>query len=257
MAKPSSKRKTGQKRRNQAPAAKPATPVEQPAAAKPAEDMVQAEVLQQPVRPDAETPNPAPPTDDADAAPETAPEVTLAEGPAEAPGGPEAPQAEAPAAPAPRAEEDAPAPPAPPESASAPEPSATRQKVRIGNVDGVLVRLPLTAVQEVLGERAHAKIAAIRANPAAIGDLQKRMRATDGRCAPVIFTIDGDKPSLFDGTKQIAAAMNIGLAAIDVVMIAAGDAGAVQSYLAQLANRKPPESEDDLYVRALVHHDEE
>lgn len=115
-------------------------------------------------------------------------------------------------------------------------PSAPPTRVRLGRVYGTLHRVPLEAVQALTAE-CGSRIVSLQGSPA-IANLQKRMRATEGRCAPIVFTLaEGDtEPKLFSGLESVAAAMNLGLELVFVVVIDAGDAGAAQSFLASWAN---------------------
>ncbi len=150
-----------------------------------------------------------------------------------------------------------PAPPTEPEDATD-ETSGTSKRVRMGPVEGRLYRVPIDVVQELLGRELQERVVTLRSSPA-IQDLQGRMRATDGHCAPVVMTAEGDQaPVHFHGVDSVAAALNVGLTHVDVVTIDPGDAGAAQSWLAQKASQaaNSKNSEDDLVQRVNSYYDD-
>lgn len=168
----------------------------------------------------------------------------------------------APAAPAPEPEPKdegtkAEQPSEPAASGEAPEDAAVEpvgvETVRIGAVEGRLNRVPIGAVLSLLGEDAQAHVDHLRSKPATL-ELQERFRATEGRCAPIVVTQIGDEPPVFfHGFLQLAAARNLGLEVVPVVIIAPGDTGAVQSQLAHQLISKPEEPDDDLIWRVTAH----
>ena len=133
-----------------------------------------------------------------------------------------------------------------------PAPSAGPEKVRLGHVDGVLHRIPLEVVQAILGNAALDRVDLLRSG-GSTDDLQKRMRDTDGRCAPMIFTGDDPNtaPVLFSGIETLAAAMELGHSEVSVVTIASKDAGAIQSWLGR-SEVKTAKREDDVLQRVQV-----
>jgi hypothetical protein len=155
---------------------------------------------------------------------------------------------------------EAPAPEPEPVVASAP-PSSEPEQSSVGPVDvllgrtrGVLHRVPRGVVQTILGASTMQRVETLRVS-SSIVDLQKRMRASDGRCAPMIFTAEGgegDVPVVFSGLDAFAAAINLALPLVSVVTIKPGDAGAMQSWLVQ-QRTKPAEQEDDLLHRVHAH----
>lgn len=181
-------------------------------------------------------------------------------GPAEqqpAPTEPESPEAETPA------EEEAPAETPDPEADEKPEEPeaptvdggeaqpAELEMVELGGVKGRLGFVPVERVLSLLDDEYRNRIERQRALPSVL-ELQERVRASEGRCAPIIVTGDegsGEEASaiaFFHGADTLAAAINISLERVAVVMIAPGDAGAVQSFLVQqLHQAKPTPSEDD------------
>lgn len=139
--------------------------------------------------------------------------------------------------------------PAPP-----PEPAVSSdgpEKVRLGQVEGLLSRVPVETVQAILGEPALERLGHLRSSES-IHDLQRRMRVTDGRCAPMIFTDNGEQaPILFSGIDSFAAAINLGLRNISVITISPTDASAAQSWVTQQqAKRSDPD--DDMIHRVYA-----
>lgn len=134
-------------------------------------------------------------------------------------------------------------------------PSDEPTELRLGQAIGLLHRMPLSEVQTHL-EAFQGKIAALEFSPA-VRDLQPRMRATEGRCAPIYFVgdDDGEPEFLIHGVEAIAAAQGLGLETVSVVVIRHGDAGAVQSYLASQANTAPANPEDDLVMAVTAYHE--
>lgn len=145
-------------------------------------------------------------------------------------------------------EEEAPAEPTVETAQPDPEPadsSGGPQEVRMGQVAGLLHRVPTETVEAILGEPALERVVHLRSSDT-IHSLQSRMRVTDGRCAPMIFTDGFDQaPVLFSGIESYAAAKNLGLSHISVVIIDPKDAGAVQSWITQ-QQAKPLNPDDDL-----------
>lgn len=129
----------------------------------------------------------------------------------------------------------------------------------------MIQRVSVDVVLSLLGDGLKDRIAALRGK--ATPEKQARVRATDGRCAPVFFTIEssdepveGEAPELhlFDGLENIAVTQDIGSDHIFVVTIASGDAGALQSYL--VARRRDEAShiseDDDLYMRVSAQYED-
>ena len=129
-----------------------------------------------------------------------------------------------------------------------PVPSASYEMVRIGDVEGVLACVPIAVVQAVVGPDTAKRAAAL--NTAAVSDLQTQMRATDARCAPMIFTRSGEGETtavhLFAGLESLAAAMRLGLEHLYVITIASDDARRAQSLLGDLRRRPQTSADDDL-----------
>lgn len=134
-----------------------------------------------------------------------------------------------------------------PEPASDPQPDASAadvETVQFGSVVGTMRSIPLQVVQTAVGKPSTDHAAAMR--NAVVSDLMKRMRDTDGRCAPMIFTHSGnpeEPPKLFAGLETMAAAMALGDDRVFVVIIDAADAGRAQAAVA--ARMMAPKSADD------------
>lgn len=129
-----------------------------------------------------------------------------------------------------------------------PEPAVSSdgpKRIRLGQVEGLLGRVAIEAVQSILGEPALERVELLRGSES-IHDLQRRMRLSDGRCAPMIFTeTAGEVPILFSGIDSYAAALNCGLRELSVITISPTDASAAQSWVSQ-QQAKPASADDDL-----------
>lgn len=245
---PSTNRTGSRARRQPQPTPKP-TPAPAPASTAPtppAEDLI-------------DDAPPATPAKPAETAPQGEPSVPPPVAPDSASG--EASAQEQPAAPAAPAvqEQPTPTPPPPPppvddatrddvveqaKDAIAPPP-ARPARVRLGRVIGSLHRVPLGVVQALLATSG-SRIEALQGSPA-IATLEPRVRATEGRCAPIVFTLEqqeGAEPHLFAGLEGYVAALNLGLERVFVVTIDAGDAGAAQSHLSSWAHGRPADTQD-------------
>ena len=92
-----------------------------------------------------------------------------------------------------------------------------------------------------------------------VRDLQDRMRASDGRCAPVLFTYNPEDktipPSLFSGIESIAAAINLDMTEVSVLLVANADASNAQGYVNAMQRQKPANSEDDFLQRVHSFYD--
>jgi hypothetical protein len=125
--------------------------------------------------------------------------------------------------------------------------------VTYGDVEGVQTLL-LVADVEVLLADWQGRIASLRGSDE-VRQLQARVSATDGRCAPIFFTQapGEDVVHLFDGLRTFAAALDAGLERIAVVILPADKVGEVQGIIAVIGQaalkRAELESEDDLIYR--------
>ena len=126
-------------------------------------------------------------------------------------------------------------------------PSDAPVKVRLGQVEGLLHRIPISDVQAQFPNFVD-RIAALQGSPS-IANLQQRMLATEGRCAPIIVTINREAKVLapLAGIESVAAALNIGLSHVFVIMIDAGDADTAQRHCVANAQGQPLSSKNDCY----------
>lgn len=147
----------------------------------------------------------------------------------------------------------------PPEAPKAQPPEAAAPQVdkeyRVGDVVGVQRMVPVDLVMDILGGEA-GRVALLQGSDEA-RRLSRRVRATDGRCAPIFLTkqdLDDKEevPALFDGLFTLAAAKNIGLDRVAVVILPAGKAGAVQGLISGLAraNMSTDPDDDEMVYRA-------
>lgn len=134
--------------------------------------------------------------------------------------------------------------------------SAADNRIRLGHVEGVLHRVPVSAVQSILVDHQD-RIAVLRTSAQVLA-LHGRMRETEGRCAPIVFSMepDADRPHILSGLEAFAAAQNIELSSVYVITVPAEDAGAVQSYLAHQANTKPTDGSEEDLIRQVLSYDD-
>lgn len=164
--------------------------------------------------------------------------------------------------------EPAPAPPAmviPEEAVTEPVPAAATRKgkqspakgevVKVGLVEGQLLRLPLSDVMDSLLEELRLRIVEL-SQDSTNESLESWMRDTEGRCAPAFFTVEDGVSSFFYGSQELAAALRLGFTDVFVIHVANSDSGAVQQYLqTAMLKRRPKEDEDDLIFRAAAFYD--
>lgn len=133
--------------------------------------------------------------------------------------------------------------------------SGEPEEVRLGQVTGLLHRLPLGSV--LAAADAFAEKIEVLTFSAAVQDLLPRMRASEGRCAPIYFTEDddGDPEHLIAGDDALSAAKAIDLPSVFVVLIHPGDAGAIHAYLNGKAGTASVSTEDDELVWRAHHAD--
>lgn len=165
------------------------------------------------------------------------------------------PESKEPVSPEPAAPEPAPEPQAPePDDAEPAEPDQAEQEpsdfpigVRLGQVEGLLHRVPIETVQRMFagyGDR----IEAGQSSPS-IAKLQERMRASEGRCTPVVAAVHEDREVMeaLAGVEAISAALSLGINHVFVITVASDDARVVQRHLAANAGGQPLSSETDCY----------
>lgn len=155
--------------------------------------------------------------------------------------------------------------PAPPVGAAEPVGS---EEVDLGAVTGRRTIVPVEAVLSALDDGFRSRLDRQRELPATL-QLQARVLANEGRCAPIVFT-EEDVPSqqdpnyqgapssfskvaLLDGADTLAAMMNLGRDSIPVIIIRLEDAGAAQSFLVhkRVESTEPENSEDDEMIRRV------
>lgn len=129
------------------------------------------------------------------------------------------------------------------------------EMVELGGVQGRLTLVPFAVVLSLLDDQFMDRVERQRTLPSTL-ELQERVRATEGRCAPIILTnSEKDGFAFFDGVATVAAAINLSLETVAVVIIEAGDAGAVQSHLVRMLHAARPEpSEDDEHLWRVIAH---
>lgn len=125
---------------------------------------------------------------------------------------------------------------------------AAEKPYRVGSVVGVLRMVAVDLVMDMLGGDA-GRVALLQGSDEA-RRLSRRVRATDGRCAPIFFTkVDisdkNEEPALFDGLYTLACAMNLGLERIAVVLLPSGEVGAIQASIAGLMRASLSNDTDD------------
>lgn len=138
---------------------------------------------------------------------------------------------------------------APPAADPDPVPSSVAPtEVRLGQATGLLHRLPLSDVLAYANPFAE-KIEAMTYS-AKVQALQPRMRVSEGRCAPVYFTMNDDfEPEhLLAGDDALSAAKAIGLETVFVVLIYPDDADVVQGFLNGQRDTDAGSTEDDELV---------
>lgn len=141
---------------------------------------------------------------------------------------------------------------------SAPAKSGDVKEVMLGAAPATLLRMPSAVVWSALSDTHQARINILRTDRS-ISDLQDRMRSTDGRCAPVIFTYNPEDktvpPALFSGIESVAAALNLELPELSVLLVANADASNAQGYLNAMQRNKPTSGEDDFLMRVQSFYD--
>lgn len=122
------------------------------------------------------------------------------------------------------------------------------QKYMIGDVIGTTNMVPVPVVLDLLADQA-GRVALLQGSDAA-RRLQRKVRATDGRCAPIFLTkqdIDDkdEKPALFSGLDTLAAAMNVDMPKICVVILPSDKARSVQGMIAAMSTASMASDGDD------------
>ena len=134
---------------------------------------------------------------------------------------------------------------------------AKPREIVFGDVKGTMAMLPVDTVYDFLHVHA-GRVAALQGGAEA-RRLARRVRATDGRCAPVFLTKndvsdDDEVPALFDGLNTLACAINLDMKQIAVVILPSRDAQRAQGTIVEMMRSSlAPESFDDgedLRIRA-------
>jgi len=136
-----------------------------------------------------------------------------------------------------------------PDKDALPESTADVQTVRYAGVEGFMRRVPMDVVKAVLGRELWNRASSMQSS--LVSDLQTRMRATDGRCAPMIFTVDDinnpeELPKLFAGLEIVAAAIAYGARRMFVVILPASGASFVQGMVASAYHQMKDKPTDDV-----------
>jgi hypothetical protein len=122
----------------------------------------------------------------------------------------------------------------------------------IAGVTAPLRLIPIDLVMDLLGD-SQSRVDAIQRMPET-QRLHARVSATDGRCAPIFFTQadESDYPALFAGLPTLAAAINLGMEAVAVVIMPSDRAGEAQGAIAALTSTAlaPIGEDDELIYRA-------
>lgn len=147
-----------------------------------------------------------------------------------------------------------PEPPTAPAAGGGKEPDAVR-KVRYGAVEGRQSMVPVSVVLDILADHA-GRVALLQGSDEA-RRLARRVRATDGRCAPIFLTkenIDDPKemPQLYSGLHTLAAAINLDMDKVPVVILPSGRVREVQGMIssmmrANLSNDSDAEGDELMY----------
>ena len=143
--------------------------------------------------------------------------------------------------------EPADAPPAPvepeaPDVPVAPEAAAIEPvepiSVMLGSVSGVLQLAPVDEVLGVLADTFGARLETLRSTAYVLAQVD-RIRDTEGRCAPIIFTGGSGEPAgLLAGIETLAGAIVAGIENVAVILVPADSAAIVQSWLVACHQRK-------------------
>lgn len=124
--------------------------------------------------------------------------------------------------------------------------------ISIGGCEAPLRLIPVDLVLGSLGE-SQGRVAGLQAQ-SETRRLHKRVRATDGRCAPIFFTKapEGDDLHVFGGLRTLAAAINLGMERVAVVILPADRATELQGLCVAMhvASLSPTGEEDEMIYRA-------
>lgn len=157
--------------------------------------------------------------------------------------------------------EDAPAPPVADEAeqpvaeGQAPSPVAPFERCSLGPVECRIGRVPLSAVLGLLSPDGLRRIEAEKST-ASFESTRQRLLATDGRATPVVFEKAADeamKPSILHGYAELAAAEDLGVNDVSVILVPAGGASEAQSYIVEMVRqqraKEQTSDDDELFYR--------
>ena len=135
------------------------------------------------------------------------------------------------------------------------------EEFTFGAVKALRALLPVNAVLDLLAAQA-GRVAMLQSSDEA-RRLARRVRATDGRCAPVFLTKDDlqdpdEEPKLFDGLYTLACAVNVDMAKICVVMLPSREASKAQGLISAMmrASLAPVGDVDDDSLMVRVQNEE-
>lgn len=140
--------------------------------------------------------------------------------------------------------------------------SGQSRAIMFSGVDALLSMVPVNEVLDLLADQA-GRVSLLQGSSEA-RRLARRVRATEGRCAPIFLTkldINDEKeaPKLFDGLLTLAAALNLDMERIAVVTLPSGDAYSLQAHCVAMMNASLSREEDfgeDDQLRARVQNEE-
>jgi hypothetical protein len=139
--------------------------------------------------------------------------------------------------------------------AEAPKPAAPFERCSLGPVECRVGRVPLGVVLGLLSPDGLRRIEAEKST-ASFESVRQRLIATDGRATPAIFELGADKtiqPSILHGFAEIAAAQDVGVDEVSVILVPAGGASDAQSHIVEMVRRQrmsdKPSEDDELFYR--------
>ncbi len=133
-------------------------------------------------------------------------------------------------------------------------PEAEAESVSYNGVEGRLALVDVSTVQQLLGD-SQGRVDLLRGS-GETRRLHSRVRATDGRCAPIVLTQGdaGEFPVLFDGLSTLAASLNLGMERVAVVIMPQDRVQDAQGVIAAMrvaalapVNKTDDEDEDLIY----------
>lgn len=135
------------------------------------------------------------------------------------------------------------------------------QRVEFGGVEGTLLLMLVADVHVLLADWQGRLDPLLESEE--VRRMRKRVRATDGRCAPIFFTNtpDSDDLSLVDGLRTMACALTLGLERVAVVILPSDRVGDAQGAIANIgaaaiAKSDSDEEDEELVRRAYIPDDD-